>query len=199
MMLLRSTPTSPFGRKAILAARRLGLMDSIRIEPSDPMKPDDALRQDNPLGKMPLLILADGRRVFDSRVILEHFDHIAGGGRIIPRDHDARLAALTTQAMGDGIMDAALLMVYEGRYRPAELRHEPWVDYQRGKVMRGLDTFARAMPDPAQFDVGSISLACMLGYIDWRKQVDWRAEFPALVGWFDAFRAATPEYDALAD
>ncbi|MDB5571265.1 MAG: hypothetical protein JWN93_2448 [Hyphomicrobiales bacterium] len=197
-MLLRTTNSSPFGRKTQIAAMRLGLMKDMEVVGSNPMDPDDPLMKDNPLGKMPLLVLDDGRRVYDSRVILECFDHLAGGGVLLPRGWDARLRALTMQALGDGIMDAALLVVYEGRYRPADLAHRPWLDYQRAKILRGLETLLGDPPDPATLDVGVISLGCMLGYLDWRKQVDWRAGFPGLVAWFDAFRAATPEYDATA-
>ena len=195
-MILRTTLTSPFGRKALMAARHLGLTDRIEIEPSDPMQPDDPLRRDNPLGKMPALVLPDGRRIFDSCVILEYFDHLAGGGKILPAEFDARIAALTLQALSDGIMDASLLVVYEGRYRPQALHHEPWLDYQRGKITRGLDALQQDMPDPEVVSVGTIATACMFGYLDWRKQVDWRARNPALVPWLDAFARACPAFAA---
>src|SRR5436190_434865 len=132
-MILRTTATSPFGRKTLIAARYLNLMDRITVSPASVDDPEDVLRRDNPLGKMPALILDDGRAVFDSRVILETLDHVAGGGRILPTEWNARLAALTQQALGDGLMDAALLMVYEGRYRPEATRDESWVARQRGK------------------------------------------------------------------
>lgn len=197
-MLLRATLTSPFGRKVRMAALRLGLADRIEIVDADPLNPQDRLRKDNPLGKIPALILDGGQAVFDSRVILEYFDHMAGGGKILPADFDARIKALTLQALGDGIMDAGILIVYEGRHRPAELHHKPWLDYQRGKVERGIAALAANPPEPKSFDVGTITAACALGYIDWRKQVDWRALQPSLVGWFDAFRANVPEFDKTA-
>ena len=110
MMILRTTDTSPFGRKPRMAALHLGLMDQMQILPADAMEADSALRAENPLGKMPVLTLADGRHVFDSRVILEHFDHLAGGGRIIPREWDARINALTSAGRLDpAILPAALL------------------------------------------------------------------------------------------
>ena len=195
-MILRSTDTSPFGRKARIAAMHLGLMDRVRIVEASVSDPDDALRRDNPLGKMPALLLDDGRAVFDSPVILEVFDHAAGGGRIIPADWDARIAALTQQALGDGIMEAAILIVYEARYRPEAIRHEPWVAYQREKIERSLAALAAAPPDPRVVSVGTITIGCALGYRDFRKQVDWRALQPALIGWLDAFRAAAPAFDA---
>jgi glutathione S-transferase len=197
-VLLRATPLSPFGRKVRMAISRLGLWDRVEMVKADPMDPADVLRRDNPLGKIPTLVTDDGTPVFDSRVILEYLDHVAGGDRIIPAIWPARLEALTVQALGDGVMDASILIVYEGRHRPAELHHQPWLDYQRGKVVRGLAAFAKQPSDPSRFDVGTIAAACMLGYLDTRKQVDWRPEFPVLVEWLDAFRARHPEFDATA-
>lgn len=197
-MILRATPMSPFGRKVRMAILHLGLAGKVEIVKADPMNPDDVLRQDNPLGKIPVLIAEDGKAVYDSRVILEYLDHVAGGGIIVPDGWPARLNTLTLQAMCDGIMDACILIVYEGRHRPAAIHHPPWLDYQRGKVVRGLTAFAKAAPDPAKFNVGTIAAACMLGYLDARRQVDWRNDFPQLVPWLDAFRARHPEYDATA-
>jgi glutathione S-transferase len=195
LMLLRTSLTSPFGRKIRMASLRLGLGDRIRTAPADTTDPADEIRLDNPLGKVPLLVLDDGRRIYDSRVILECLDHMAGGGVIIPREWNDRLETLVFQSLGDGIMDASVLVSYESRYRPEEIRSAKWLAHQTGKIERGLDHLTRKAPDPTRFDVATISIACMLGYLDWRKQVDWRAGFPALEPWLDAFRSATPEYD----
>jgi len=195
-MILRGSPMSPFARKARMAILHLKLSEKVEFVRADPMNPDDVLRQDNPLGKIPVLMTEDGKAVYDSRVILEYLDHVAGGGIIIPDGWPARLNTLTLQAMCDGVMDACILIVYEGRHRPAAIHHPPWLDHQRGKVVRGLAAFAKAPPDPAHFDVGTITAACMLGYLDMRKQVDWRKDFAALVPWLDAFRAKHPEFDA---
>jgi glutathione S-transferase len=197
-VLLRATPMSPFGRKVRMAISRLGLWDRIEMVKADPLDPNDVLRRDNPLGKIPTLITDDGKAVYDSRVILEYLDHVAGGGRVIPTAWPARVETLTLQAMADGVMDACILIVYEGRHRPEALHHPPWLDYQRGKAVRGLTAFAKQPADPAHFDVGTIAAACMLGYLDLRKQVDWRPEFPTLVGWLDQFRGKHPEFDATA-
>jgi glutathione S-transferase len=195
-MLLRSTLTSPFGRKVTMAALRLGLNDRIKVENADVSNPADPIRRDNPLGKMPVMILDDGRCLHDSRVILEYIDHLGGGGKIIPKEEKKRFAALTLQSLADGISDAALLIVYEARYRPPELRHEPWVSYQREKIERALAALRKDRPDPADFTVGTLALSAALGYLDWRKQVDWRKTTPELITWLDAFRAKAPEYDA---
>jgi glutathione S-transferase len=124
MMILRTAPASPFGRKVRIAASVLGLDGDIQIERADTMDPADTVRRQNALGKIPVLITEDNAPVFDSRVILEYLDHRAGGDRIIPANPQARFAALTLQALCDGLMDASLLEVYEGRWRSSD-RHEP--------------------------------------------------------------------------
>jgi len=195
-MLLRSAPASPFARKVRMAILHLGLADKVEITAADTSNPDDPLRADNPLGKLPVLVTEDGTAIYDSRVILEYLDHRAGGGVIIPDGWPARQDSLTRQALYDGIMDASLLIVYEARHRPPPIHHQPWLDYQRGKVIRGLSLLARTPPDPKRFEIGSIAAACALGYLDLRGQVAWRGEFSTLVPWLDAFRASHPEFDA---
>ena len=158
MLTLRFSPSSPFVRKIRIAASVLGLEKDIKAEPAETTSTSDTVRQQNPLGKIPTLVLEDGSTLFDSRVILEYLDHRAGGGRIIPKDASARFAALRLQALADGILDASILQVYEGRWRPAE-RHEPkWVEHQAGKVARGLAALEAAPPglgNPP--DVGQIT------------------------------------------
>ncbi len=194
-MTLRSVGASPFGRKVRLAAAVLGLTDQIAIEAADTMDSSDSIRGQNPLGKIPALILDHGRVLYDSRVIIEYLDTIAGGGKLIPTDRDARFDALTTAALCDGILDAGILMVYEGRYRPDQDPYGPWLEYQRGKIERGLDALEAAPPSTDPVTVGTIGAACALGYLDFREQVDWRARNPALIGWLDGFAAANPAFD----
>jgi len=193
MMILRSSPPSPFGRKVRIAAAILGLSDKIEIVVADTNDPDDSLRRQNPLGKIPVLI-DNGRAVFDSRVILEHLDHLAGGGKIIPLDHGARLDALTLQATADGILDASILQVYEGRFREEAKRDANWLKYQADKVARALAPL-EAAPPPVGHDVGAITLACALGYLDLRFAGAWRAGHPGLVAWLDDFAARVPAFE----
>ena len=197
MMILRSVPPSPFGRKVKLAASILGLSGDIRIEPADTNDANDALRRQNPLGKIPVLVLEDGSTLYDSRVIVEYLDHRAGGGKIIPREPDARFAVLRLQALADGMTDAQILVVYEGRWRPAEHHVKKWVDYQADKIARGL---AVLEADPPSLDplpnVGQIALACFLGHRDLRFGGDWRANHPKLVAWLDRFAARVPAFAA---
>jgi glutathione S-transferase len=195
MMILRSSPASPFARKVRIAASVLGLADKIEVRETDLNNPADSIRVQNPVGKIPALILDDGEALYDSRVILEYLDHLAGGGRIIPREPKARFAALRLQALCDGIADASLLQVYENRYRPAEMKVQSWVDLQAGKVARGLAALEAAPPalDPVP-DVGQIALACVLGYCDLRFGGSWRADHPRLVAWLDKYTAQVPAF-----
>ena len=190
MMILRSAPASPFARKVRIGASLVGMASKIDVQPADPNMADDSLLRQNPLGKIPVLILEDGATIYDSRVILEYLDHLAGGGRIIPREAVARFAALRLQALCDGICDASLLQIYEDRYRPADKRVQSWVDRQAEKVARGLAALEAAPPklDPVP-DVGQIALACALGYRDLRFGGSWRADHPRLVAWLDKFTA----------
>ena len=195
-MILRSAPPSPFGRKVKIAAAVLGLASRLEIRLADTNSETDPLRAQNPLGKIPALVLDDGQTLFDSRVILDYLDHLAGGDRIVPREPDARFAALRLQALCDGILDASILQVYEARYRPEAIRHQPWLDYQAGKVTRALAALESEYQalDPVPH-VGQITLACALGYQDLRFAGTWRASHPKLVAWLDRFAAQVPAFE----
>jgi glutathione S-transferase len=195
MMILRSSLPSPFGRKVKIAASLLGLRDQIEIVLADTSDPADSIRLQNPLGKIPTLILEDGRIFFDSRVILEYLDHRAGGNRLVPAEPDTRFAVLTQAALADGIVDAAILLVYENHFR-APQKHEPrWIAHQAEKVARALARFDAAPPRGGR-DISHIGLACALGYLDLRFNGKWRADHPKLVAWLDAFAGDVPAFEA---
>lgn len=196
MMILRSSPPSPFGRKVKLALGILGLEKDVTIEKADPTDANDSIRKQNPIGKIPALIVEDGTVLYDSPVILEYLDHRAGGDKIIPKDADARFAALTLQALCDGILDAGILLVYEGRWRPADMHVQKWTDHQAGKVTRALAVLEAAPPAlDAMPNVGQITLACALGYGDLRFEGKWRKDHTRLVKWLDAFAAQVPAFE----
>lgn len=199
MLILRTSPASPFGRKIRIAASILGLSDKIVVKPASTQDSSDPLRQQNPLGKVPVLILDDGTALYDSRVILEYLDHLAGGGQIIPAEPAARFAALRLQALADGLADASILISAEDRWRAAERREPKWLDHQAGKVARALAVLEAKPPGlGVAVDVGQIALACALGYQDARFPGSWREHHPRLVAWLDAFAAQVPEFAATA-
>ncbi len=192
--VLRSTLTSPFGRKVRMTAQVLGLSERITMVPADTLNESDTLREQNPLGKMPCLLLNDGSVLFDSGVIIEFLQEVAGTDALLPARGLARYRTLTRAALADGIIEAALLLVYEGRFREPGTFSERWLAHQRGKLTRALAAFAADPPDPTVTDIVSIGLSCALGYLDWRKPLDWRAAQPRLVGWLADFSAHEPAY-----
>jgi len=196
-MILRSSAASPFVRKVRIAIALLGLDSKIEVRETDLNDPADTIRAQNPLGKIPALVLDDGNTLYDSRVILEYLDHLAGGGRIIPRDPAARFETLRLQALCDGILDACVLIVYESRYRPEDKRVQAWLERQAGKVKRALDALEAAPPPLTPMpDVGQIALACVLGYRDLRFDEGWRKDYPRLFSWHDKFAAQVPAFAA---
>ncbi|MDG4720628.1 MULTISPECIES: glutathione S-transferase family protein [Thalassospira] len=196
-MILRSSGPSPFGRKVKIAAKILGIYDQLTVEMSNTADPEDSLRQQNPLGKIPILLLDDGRKLFDSRVICEYLDAQVDGVTLHPTESDARWEALTLQALGDGIIDAAILQVYETRLRPEEKQFADWLSYQGDKVKRSLDHLGNNVPSlDGDLTIGHVAIACALGYLDLRFDGAWRATYPGLVTWLDAFRARVPAFDA---
>jgi glutathione S-transferase len=196
MWTLRSAAASPFVRKVRIAAAVCGLSDRIDVQTVDTNDAAGPLRRENPLGKIPALLLDDGTALYDSRVIAEFFDAEAGGGILIPKGAE-RIPVLTLQALADGIMDASVLRVYETRWRTPELQSQRWLDYQRGKVERGLDVLEAAPPAlSGRPSIGQIAVACVLGYLDLRFAGEWRKSYPKLVAWLDDFSSKVPSFEA---
>src|SRR3546814_7147007 len=124
-MRMRYSPMSPFVRKARVTAHEVGVADRIELVPTDVWNPKTGLDSDNPLEKIPTLILDDGRVLFDSPFICAYLDHEFGGGSLFPPPGPARWAAFRIQALGDGIADAAVLWM-DDTCRPAEQQSDFW-------------------------------------------------------------------------
>jgi glutathione S-transferase len=183
---------SPFVRKVMAVAIETGLDE--RLEPVNrlmtPVKPDADLAADNPLGKIPCLVTDDGAVLYDSRVVCEYLDSLHGGPNLFPAAGPARWTALRRQAEGDGIMDAGVLARYETFLRPEEHRWGEWIDSQKLKFRRALDSLER---EAGRFgdtvDIGTIAIGCALGYLDFRYgDEDWRGPRPQLAAWFEQFK-----------
>jgi glutathione S-transferase len=200
MLVLRSSAASPFGRKVKVALDLLDLKDKVEVAATDTLSETDTIRQQNPLGKIPTLILEDGTALYDSRVILEYLDLMAGGGKIIPADHDKRFEALSLQALADGLMDAGILRIYEGRFRQPDKFEPKWLTHQEGKMERGFDHLEASPPAApgALPHVGAITLACALGWLDFRFEGAWRKDRPKLVAWYENFRTTVPAFERYA-
>ena len=193
---------SPFVRKVMVVLHETGQAAQVELIPAGgtPVDPGTMPLALNPLGKIPALERDDGPVLYDSRVICRYLDDRAGG-RLYPKGA-ALWEALTLEATGDGIMDAAVLMIYETRTRPEEKRHESWVEGQWAKIERAIDMLeSRWMAHLAgPFDIGQIAVACALGYLDLRQPTrDWRSGRPQLAAWFarvgerDSIKVTRPE------
>ncbi|GAB4066519.1 glutathione S-transferase [Ancylobacter sonchi] len=190
-MKLIYAPTSPFVRKVMAVAHETGLAGKLEVEfnPASPLTRDPALVDLNPLGKIPALVLDDGSVLFDSPVICEYLAATAGDTALFPPAGPARWAALTQQALGDGLLDAAIANRYETVPRPADLRWPDWTKAQLAKIAGALDRIEALAPElPDTVTIGTITLGCALGYLDFRyAHLNWREGRPQATAWFAAF------------
>lgn len=191
MKLLQSGP-SPFVRKVLVCAHELGIASKIESVPTTahPVQRNAALYEHNPLGKVPALLLDEGRVLYDSRVICEYLD-ATFGPRLVPSGGQQRWDVLRRQALADGILDALLLVRYENLTRAEPMRSGDWIGGQFGKVDAALGVAEReiaALPRHSWPDLGAIATACALGYLDLRfADRDWRRPHPQLAGWYAEF------------
>lgn len=197
-MRLFYSPTSPYVRKIRVLLAETGNTDAVELVHSagTPLDAGTMPVAHNPLGKIPALERADGPALYDSRVITRYLDDQLGCGMYpaAPRLWDT----LTLEATADGILDAAILMVYEARIRPEEKRFTPWLDGQWAKVSRALDALETRWMSHLHgtMDMGQIAVACALGYVDFRHDArNWREGRPSLAAWDAAF-AARPSMTA---
>lgn len=187
---------SPFVRKVRIVAAMKDIGDKVTfIDPTTAEDRNLALRAANPLHKVPAARLADGSLIFDSHVICEYLDSLSPTPRLFPEVGPARWKALTLAALADGIMDAAILVLYEVRYRPEEKRHPEWVARQQEKVDKAIAHLEANIPGwTGHPDYGHVTLACTLGFLDNRQAGKWRASSPKLAAWLDRFASAVPAF-----
>jgi glutathione S-transferase len=185
-MKLRYSPASPYVRKVMIVAHEGSLADHIEKVTTAvlPVKANDELKAENPLVKVPSLTTDDGEILYDSPVICEYLDGLHKATKMFPAAGPARWTALRRQALGDGMLDAAILTRYETGVRPKELQWAEWIEGQMRKVRGGLDALERERLD-GPFDIGTLTIACVLGYLDFRFATEeWRKTRPNLAGWF---------------
>lgn len=177
---------SPYVRKCMVVALELGLADHIEklAAAANPITRDATIVAKNPLGKVPTFITDDGLTLYDSRVICEYLNDI-GKGSLIPTAGNARWQVMTEQSLGDGILDAALLARYEAAMRPETLRWADWTLGQMEKIHSGISVIEASASQWADtLDLGKITLACALGYLDFRfASLDWRKQYPQTAAW----------------
>jgi len=189
-MKLYHSPTSPYARKVMVLLHETAQLADVEICPASgtPLDPGSMPLDDNPLGKLPALTREGGPAVYDSRVICQ-FLNTRAGADLYPTDA-RRWDTLTLEATADGILDAALLIVYETRIRPEDIRFAPWVEGQWAKIARALDALeSRWMPHlSGPLDMGQIAVGCALAYLDFRHDArNWRKGHPHLAAWNATF------------
>ena len=198
-MKLYWSSRSPYVRKVMVAAHETGVAGRIACVRTivSAAKPNVEMMPDNPLAKLPTLVLDDGRALYDSRVICEYFDTLHKGARLHPAAGAERITALRRQALADGLLDTLVGWMGE-RTRPAELQSTPHMDGYRLKLksaLKQLESEADALArDP--FGIGHIAIGTALSYADFRfGPENWRAGHPGLANWHEGF-AARPSVKA---
>lgn len=189
-MKILFSPFSPYVRKCLVTAHELGLDERMQLLPSNanPVQRDQQIIRDNPLGKVPTFYADDGQVLYDSRVICEYLNDLAGGS-LFPASGAKRWEALTLQSLGDGILDGALIARYEDVARPEPLRWPEWRAAQLDKAETSL-AYLDARPQllEGRVDIGAIAVGCALWYLDLRfGDFGWRDRHPVAAKWFEAF------------
>lgn len=190
-MKLHWSPRSPFVRKVMIVAHEVGIvgrLDCVRSVAAA-TKPHLELMKDNPLSKIPALVLDDGTPLFDSRAICEYFDTLHSGAKLFPAEPTARWTALRRQALGDGMLDFLILWRAEReRQHPSDV-HLASFAARREACLASLENEAEALGASA-FSIGHIAVGCALSYMDFRFAAQpWRDDHPKLAAWHKTFSA----------
>lgn len=187
-MKLYYSPTSPYVRKVNVFAIEASLDEEIEKIITNPWIEDASLLTDNPLSKVPTLIMSNGTVLYDSPVICEYLDSLNPGAKLIPPAGMERWQALRLQALGDGILDAAVMRFLEKK-RPDSQQSHDWDSLQRNTIERALTYLEDKVGEwNADVTIGQITIACALGYLDFRFAEDpWRQAQPGLANWFTDF------------
>ena len=191
MMTLHWSPRSPFVRKVMIVAHELALADRLHCIRTvvGGTTPHLALMRDNPLGKLPTLVLEDGSALYDSPVICEYLDSLHDGERLYPAGGPARLVALRRQALGDGMLDIGLQCLGE-RVRQESLRSVAHMAFWLLKLRACVDALEQEAGSLTadRFDIGHLTVGVALGYLDFRyPALSWRDGHPRLAAWHATF------------
>ena len=183
MIKLIASSTSPYVRKVRIALAEKKI--EYQLLEMSPWAPDNPVHEWSPLGKLPVLVLDDGTRLFDSRVIVEYLDTVSPVSRLIPAPSRQRIAVKRWEALADGVSDAASTIVLERR-RPARQQSKEWIARQEQKMIAGIAELAAELADKAWcngegYSLADIAAGCALGYLDLRHgEIDWRTDYSNL-------------------
>jgi len=190
-MKLHWSPRSPFVRKVMVVVHELGLAGRVTCvrTVAATTKPHAALMQDNPLSKIPTLVLDDGTVIYDSPVICEYLDSLDGAPKLHPIEPKARLVALRRQALGDGFLDMLVLLRDERmRAHPSD-GHKASAAARKAAVLNSLEHEAEALA-ATPFGIGHVAIGCALSYLDFRyADENWRQDQPRIANWHATFAA----------
>lgn len=191
-MKLIGSLTSPFVRKVRIVAAEKFIDYEFMVDV--PWADDTHVPDFNPLGKVPVWVMEDGKTLFDSRVIVEYLDSISPAGHVLPKEPRPRIAVKRWEALADGICDAAALVFLEKK-RPTSQQSPEWIRRQMGKVNAGLKAMSEELDQhkgPQSwctgevFTLADIALGCALGYLEFRfPELDWRRAHPNLSELYD--------------
>lgn len=188
-MKLCYSPTSPYVRKVTMTAHETGAHDQIERILIIPAGPATDVARVNPLGKVPALTLDDGSVLYDSPVICEYLNYLGGDCGLFPGTGLERINVLRMQALADGVLDAGILILMEGR-RPEGERSPDWVARQNLAMTQGLDAMETDADGLGEaVTIAHITFCATLGWIDFRDVLDWRDGRPALADWYAAYSA----------
>ena len=196
MYKLSFSPASPYVRKVRMAAFKAGMDKKLELITANTQDEKDDIRNLNPLGKIPIVTKPDGSSLFDSRVIIDHFNRVGGG--LIPDNGDDRDTVLTRAALVEGLIDASLLIVYSDRYAGGETPSKVWADLQKGKIDRTLDFLENDLTNwtnPIGFDLANIGLVTALGYLTFREVRDWKTNRPKMQEWYQNIGSSLPGFN----
>lgn len=187
-MKLIGSLTSPFVRKVRIVAAEKFIDYELVVDV--PWGEDTQVPNFNPLGKVPVWVLEEGKTLFDSRVIVEYLDSVSPAGHVLPKEPRPRIAVKRWEALADGVCDAAALVFLE-RKRPAEQQNPEWIARQLGKVGAGLKAMSDDLGQQTWcagefFCLADIAVGCALGYLEFRfPDIDWRRSHPNLSELYD--------------
>ncbi len=188
-MKLHWSPRSPFVRKVMIVAHERGLVDRIVCvrTVAAMTKPHAELMQDNPLSKIPTLLLDDGSALYDSPVICEYLDGLGDAPKLFPAEPAARFEALRRQALGDGFLDMLVALRNERERAHPSQTHMASTAVRKAAVLQSLEREAGAL-GAAPFGIGHIAIGCALCYLDFRFAAeDWRKGHPRIARWHATF------------
>jgi glutathione S-transferase len=188
-MKLIGSFTSPYVRKVrvVLAEKKL----DYALEIDNVWGADTSVHQSNPLGKVPCLVMEDGKAMYDSRVISEYLDTLTPVCKLLPPNGRDRADVKVWEALADGVLDAAVLVRLERTLRPAEQQSDAWIERQMGKVRAGLQVMSDNLGDAAfcmgnHYTLADVAVGCALGWLAFRfPEIDWRGNYPNLARLFD--------------